>query len=179
MTHNRRGTRSTSGAAAPRPTATRYARLAVGAILSALVAMPGCTRPASEPAPAPTAGAAPPRTFADVPIRTLQSDPAAHVGDVFEERFVFFRVWWGADRARPNQLTTDLPTHFEARVAASPLYAARIEFPPADDALVEHWREGTELCLRVRFLRLHETSRSPVFALVGQGKGCHGTAHGP
>lgn len=138
----------------------------------ALVVALGCTRPSSEPAPAPTADATPARTFADVPIRTLQHDPAGHVGDVFEERFLFSRVWWSADRAHPNQLTTELPTHFEARIAGAPLYAARIEFAPTDDTLVSHWRDGTELCLRVRFLRIHEASGSPVFALVGQGHGC-------
>lgn len=164
-----------------RPTAIRPGR---GALLAAtLVAALGCHGAPSTPepsaGPSPALDAAPIRTFAEVPVRVLQNDPAAHAGEAFEDRFVFFRVWWGADRARPNQLTTDLPTHFEARIAAAPLYAARIEFPPADDALVGQWREGTELCLRVRFLRLHETSRSPVFALVGPGRGCKAGAQRP
>lgn len=187
MTSRRRAQRSTSvertagagrsygrgdGAAPATARATPPRRGAL--VVLALVAALGCRGSATPPSPTPTprADAAPARTFADVSVRALQSDPGAHVGEVFEERFVFFRVWWSTDRARPHQLTTELPAHFEARIAAAPLHAARIEFPPADDALVERWREGTELCLRVRFLRLQETSRSPVFALVGQGHGC-------
>ncbi len=161
--------------AAPSPATGRATPLRSAALVAlVLVAALGCRGSATPPAPTPTprADAAPARTFTDVSVKALQSDPGAHVGEVFEERFVFFRVWWSTDRARPHQLTTELPTHFEARIAAAPLHAARIEFPPADDALVERWREGTELCLRVRFLRLQETSRSPVFALVGQGHGC-------
>lgn len=192
MTRRRRAERA-AARPGPSPARTIAGRAARGdragpwrvvrgaAFAAVLAAALGCRGATSDPAPAatPAADAAPARTFADVPVKSLQSDPAAHAGEIFEERFVFFRVWWSRDRARPNQLTTDLPTHFEARIAAAPLYAARIEFPATDDALVERWREGTELCLRVRFLRLHETSRSPVFALVGQGTGCRGTAGRP
>lgn len=183
MTREREAARGTAASRdRTRPgRATPHRRLHGTLVALALAATLGCHGATSAPAPAPTprAEAAPARTFAEVPVKSLQNDPATHVGEVFEERFVFFRIWWSADRARPNQLTTDLPTHFEARIAAAPLYAARIEFPPTDDALVERWREGSELCLRVRFLRLHEASRSPVFALVGQGRGCKGGAPRP
>jgi hypothetical protein len=121
----------------------------------------------------------PPRTFADVPIRALQEHPDAHVGEVFVDRFLFFRVWWSPDRVRPNQLTTDLPTHFEARVVPAPLFVARVEFPPSEDERFAAMRDGTELCLRVRFLRLQPVSGSPVFAYEGPSSDCASRRSGP
>ena len=142
---------------------------------AALVATVGCRASDTPDGHVPR----PPVTFADVPVRALQQDPSAHVGDVFRERFLFFRVWWSPDRARPNQLTTDLPTHFEARIAAAPLYVARIEFPAAEDARFAGMRDGTELCLRVRFLRVQPVSGSPVFALESADEHCPDPRRGP
>ncbi len=145
--------------------------------LAAVALLVGCH--GSEPASPPSRAARPPLTFADVSVRALQAEPAAHVGDVFRERFLFFRVWWSPDRARPNQLTTDLPTHFEARIATAPLYVARIEFPASEDARFASLHEGTELCLRVRFLRLQPVSNSPVFAYEGESGDCPAPRPGP
>ncbi len=114
---------------------------------------------ASQPAPAPPA-----HTFKEIPVQELRAHPERYVGTVFEEKFTFMRVWWGKERRHGKQQTLDLPTHFTARIAASPLYMARIEFPPEADPLFEHRRDGTDLRLRVRFLRLHPASRTPVFA---------------
>lgn len=130
----------------------------------------GCRPSASTEGDAPHASAV--QSFAAIPVQRLQRDAAAHVGDVFLERFLFFRVWWSPDRARPHERTTDLPTHFEARIVAAPLYVARIEFPPAQDERFAAMREGTELCLRVRFLRTQPVSGSPVFALEGEEPRC-------
>jgi hypothetical protein len=140
------------------------------ALLLAVVV--GCRTPAAtEPEPRTDSA---PLSFSDVPVRALQTDPAAHVGDVFVERFLFFRVWWSPDRARPHQRTTELPTHFEARIVAAPLYVARIEFPASEDDRYDAMRDGTELCLRVRFLRLQPVSDSPVFALENRADRCPG-----
>lgn len=111
-------------------------------------------------------------TFHDVTVQALQQDPTGHTGDVFVERFLFSRVWWGPDRAHANQLSTDLPTHFEARVVAAPIYVARIEIPASKDDRFAAMREGTELCLRVRFLRVQQVSNSPVFAYEGDSTEC-------
>jgi hypothetical protein len=137
--------------------------------LTLLVAIAGCPAPHGPGGPRPAAVL---HSFADVPITELRAHPAAHIGQVFRERFTFFRVWWSHDRARPHQMATDLPTHFEARIVAAPLYVARIEFPTDDDGLFEPMREGTELCLQVRFLRLHPASASPVFAFERQAPSC-------
>lgn len=77
---------------------------------------------------------------------------------------MFTRIWWSHDRKRPGQPSLDLPTHFAARCVASPAYVVRIEFPPAADPIFEPMRDGTNVRLRVRFLRLHPANRSPVFA---------------
>ncbi len=128
-----------------------------------LAAMPYAAAGQS-PTGAPAATPAPPRTFKDVSVQQLRREPERYVGTVFEERFVFSRIWWSRDRQRPHQPVLDLPTHFTARIVASPAYVARIEFPPAADAVFEPMRDGTTVRLRVRFLRLHPASRSPVFA---------------
>ncbi len=147
---------------------TRHCRRA--GVLLVLVAIAGCrTRSADD---GQLSNGRPVLSFAEVPVRALHADPAAHVGDVFLERFLFSRVWWSPDRARPHQRTTELPTHFEARIVAAPLYVARIEFPPTDDGVFESMRESTELCLRVRFLRLQPVSGSPVFALEDRASRC-------
>ncbi|MGD2062738.1 MAG: hypothetical protein PVF51_04045 [Nitrospirota bacterium] len=103
-------------------------------------------------------------TFADIPIKELRAHPEDYVGAVFEEKFVFLRIWWSRDRARPGVQFLDLPTHFTARIAAAPTTIARIEFPPEADPLFEHRRDGTDVRLRVRFLSIYPASRSPVFA---------------
>jgi hypothetical protein len=129
--------------------------------LVVLVAVCGCALAGSRRAQP----AVPARTFVEVSVPELRAHPDAHVGDLFEERFTFLRVWWSRDRARPNRQALDLPTHFEARVVAAPLYVVRIEFPPEADAQFERTPEGTDLRLRVRFLRLHAANGAPVFAL--------------
>jgi len=106
----------------------------------------------------------PAHTFKEVPVQELRAHPDRYVGMVFEEKFTFMRIWWGKERPHGKQQTLDLPTHFTARIAASPLYTARIEFPVAADPLFEHRRDGTDVRLRVRFLRLHPASRAPIFA---------------
>ncbi len=115
---------------------------------------------APKPAPRPPA-----HTFKEVPVRELRAHPERYRGMVFEEGFTFLRVWWGKERPHGKQQTLDYPTHFAARIKASPLYIAHIEFPPSMDPLFEHRRDGTDLRLRVRFLGLRPTSRTPVFAL--------------
>jgi hypothetical protein len=125
--------------------------------------MPSAATGAS-PTVAPQATPAVPHTFKDVSIQQLRHAPERYVGSVFEERFVFSHIWWSRDRQRPGQPTLDLPTHFTARVVASPAYVARIEFSPEADALFEPMRDGTTVRLRVRFLRLHPANGSPVFA---------------
>jgi hypothetical protein len=127
-------------------------------LLACLSLLTACARKPVSPAPVVV------HTFADVPVRELRSHPDAHVGEVFDERFVFFRIWWSHDRKRPGKPSLDLPTHFNARIAAAPAYTARIEFPPVADSLFENMREGTDVRLRVRFLRLHPASYTPVFA---------------
>ncbi len=112
----------------------------------------------------PTPPEATVHTFKEVPVTELRAHPERYVGMVFEGRFTFQRVWWGKDRPHGKQQTLELPTHFTARIHASPLYIARIEFPASADPLFEHRRDGTDLRLRVRFLRLHPASRAPVFA---------------
>ena len=148
----------------------RSGRATLAALL--LVVVVGCRTPAAtEPE---HRGERAPLSFSDVPVRSLQTEPTAHVGDVFVERFIFFRAWWSPDRARPHQRTTELPTHFEARIVAAPLYVARIEFPASEDDRYDAMRDGTELCLRVRFLRLQPVSDSPVFALEDRVARCPG-----
>ncbi len=132
-------------------------------IILFLAAMP-CAATDLSPTAAPAATPAAPHTFKDVSVQQLRSEPERYVGTVFDERFVFSRIWWSRDRQRPHQPVLDLPTHFTARIVASPAYVARIEFPPAADAVFEPMRDGTTVRLRVRFLRLHPASRSPVFA---------------
>jgi hypothetical protein len=124
-------------------------------LIGALTIVCGCSDSHQSPA----------QTFAAVSVQELRSHPDAHEGEVFAERFTFNRIWWGRDRARAGQPALDLPTHFTARIAAAPLYVARIEFPPDADATFENMRQGTDVRLQVRFLRLHAASQSPVFAL--------------
>ena len=111
--------------------------------LAALALGAGCAQrrpPAPPPPPAPVETA---QTFADIPVQKLRADPDAYVGTVFDETFVFSRVWWGRDRKRPGKPALDIPTHFTARVTASPVHMARIEFPPEADPLFEDMRAGT------------------------------------
>jgi hypothetical protein len=129
-------------------------------VVLALAASPpaGGTAPATTPSPAAV------HTFKDVSVQALRRDPERYAGTVFEEAFVFSRIWWSRDRARPQQPALELPTHFTARIVAAPAYVARIEFPPAADAVFEPMRDGTTIRLRVRFLRLHPANGTPVFA---------------
>jgi len=106
----------------------------------------------------------PAHTFKEVAVQELRAHPERYAGLVFEERFTFQRIWWGKERPHGKEQTLDLPTHFTARIVAAPLYMARIEFPAAADPLFEHRRDGTDVRLRVRFLRLHPASQTPVFA---------------
>jgi len=137
---------------------------AIVAALAASVTTGTVTPPApGTPFPAPAA-----HSFKEISIRRLRIDPAPYVGTIFDEEFVFTRIWWSHDRQRPGQPSLDLPTHFTARSVASPAYVVRIEFPPAADPLFEPMRDGTNVRLRVRFLRLHPANRSPVFAFEKQ-----------
>lgn len=120
----------------------------------------GTVTPAAPVTPSPVAA----HTFKEISIRQLRSDPDRYAGTIFDEEFVFTRIWWSHDRKRLGQPSLDLPTHFTARSVASPAYVVRIEFPPAADAIFEPLRDGTDVRLRVRFLRLHPANRSPVFA---------------
>jgi len=133
------------------------------AIVIILLAATPCAATDASPTPSPQPSTVA-HTFKDVSIQQLRRDPERYVGTVFEERFVFSRIWWSRDRQRPGQPALDLPTHFTARIVASSSYVARIEFPPEADAVFEHTRDGTTMRLRVRFLRLHPANRSPVFA---------------
>jgi hypothetical protein len=128
-----------------------------------LAAIP-CAATDASPNPSPQPSTAITRTFKDVSVQQLRHDPERYVGTVFEERFVFSHIFWSRDRQRRGQPALDLPTHFTARIVASPAYVARIEFPPAADSVFEPMRDGTTVRLRVRFLRLHPANRSPVFA---------------
>jgi hypothetical protein len=124
------------------------------------ISLPG----ASSAAPITPSASVTRRTFEEVSIRELRRQPERYAGAIFDEEFVFNRIWWGDDRKRPGQPSLDLPTHFTARVVASPSYVARIEFPLQADPIFEPMRDGTKVRLRVRFLRLHPANRSPVFA---------------
>jgi hypothetical protein len=134
-------------------------RIAVSAIYLSVLMVVACSAPRQA-----ARQAEPVYTFADIPVKELQAHPEAHTGEVFEEQFTFLQVWWSRDRARPGVQFLDLPTHFSARIAASPIHIARIEFPPEVDPLFEHRRDGTDLRLRVRFLRVYPTNRAPIFA---------------
>jgi len=128
-----------------------------------LTAIP-CAATDASPPPSPQPSAAVAHTFKDVSIQQLRHNPERYIGTVFEEGFVFSQIFWSRDRRRPGQPALDLPTHFTARIVASPAYVARIEFPPEADSVFEPMRDGTTVRLRVRFLRLHPANRSPVFA---------------
>jgi len=124
--------------------------------VAALLAMAGCAMPPESSSPWVTLEAGVEIHDAlDVPFAELQEEPEKYIGEVFEDRFKFYRIYHDkqdADPALRGQVILG-ETHFTARPVTQPLNMIQVVITPAQEAWIrEHGIERQDaIRLRVRF----------------------------